>query len=232
MNTVVKKGMKFGRLTVIGFSERRKSGNYFKSICDCGKEVICRKDALYTGKQRSCGCLLKELSGARLRTHGLRNTPEYEAWAHMLRRCYTPTTKHFDNYGGRGITVCDRWRHSFENFLADMGFRPSSKHSLDRINNDGNYEPSNCRWATFIQQCNNTRRNFLITYKGETLTETQWRKKLGFNRGVIIFRIKNGWSAEDALTIPPGTTRKYTKFISKSSATRPKSFARGNGRNC
>jgi hypothetical protein len=207
MNKTVESGMKFGRLTVLGFSHKYRRASYFNVQCECGTVKTVRKDSLYTGRAVSCGCYHKEAVSEATKTHGLRNTPEYEAWAHMLRRCYTPTTNGFEHYGGRGISVCDRWHHSFENFLSDMGFRPSRRHSLDRENNDGNYEPSNCRWATAEQQANNKRSNIYITLNGETLTETQWRKKLGFERGVISYRIKSGWSPEEALTTPVRTVR-------------------------
>jgi hypothetical protein len=198
-------GQKFGRLTVTGIAFKRKGFTYYLVQCECGKQTRCRKDSLYEGKQVSCGCYLREAVSARMRTHGLagaNRTPEYDCWAHMIRRCYTPSTKHFENYGGRGITVCDRWRFSFENFLADLGPRPSAAHSLDRENNDGNYEPGNCRWATAKEQGNNTRRNLYLTFQGQTLTATQWAERLGLGRGVINGRIARGWSAEKTLTTP------------------------------
>jgi hypothetical protein len=198
-------GEKFNRLTVVNFSHKVKSFNWFTCQCDCGKVITRRQDHLLRTNNQSCGCLKKEINKRTHTKHGLSgDTPEYQAWAHMLRRCYTPTTKGFENYGGRGITVCDRWRFAFENFLNDMGYRPSRQYSLDRINNDGNYEPSNCRWATAKEQCNNTRRCRMLTFNNETLTIAQWSEKLGFNRGVLLFRIRRGWSVEKALLTPTG----------------------------
>lgn len=118
---------------------------------------------LASGNTKSCGCLRREttsLVGLAKKTHGMRDTPEYGVWANMKDRCYNPSSEDYKNYGGRGIKVCERWLNSFENFYEDMGEKPWSKllYSLDRINNDGNYEPSNCRWATVKQQVNNRRK--------------------------------------------------------------------------
>jgi hypothetical protein len=141
-------------------------------------------------------------------THGMSKTPEHRAWCHMNRRCKSPADKNYPNYGGRGITVCERWQHSFEDFYADMGPRPSNRHSLDRINNDGNYEPSNCRWATPDVQAKNTRvgkrAGTLLTFDGRTLSVKEWSRELGFPRGVILHRLSRGWPVEDALTTPVG----------------------------
>ncbi len=119
-----------------------------------------------------------------------KRTPEYIAWGHMKSRCYIPTNASYKGHGGRGIIVCDRWLHSFENFLADMGERPSSKHSLDRFpDKNGNYEPSNCRWATPIEQSNNTRRNRIIVFNGQTKTASEWGRELGIYPEKIINRL-------------------------------------------
>lgn len=128
--------------------------------------------------------------------------PEYEIWQAMKKRCSYKKSKHYKNYGGRGIRVCKRWLNSFENFYADMGSRPSSKYSIDRINNDGDYKPSNCRWATRKEQCNNTRQNHIITYNGVTLTMTQWARKIGLTRNVLKRRLALNWSVERSLNTP------------------------------
>jgi hypothetical protein len=131
----------------------------------------------------------------------------------MKARCYRPTKKHFAKYGGRGVTVCDRWRDSFEMFLADMGQRPSAKHSLDRKDVNGNYEPSNCRWATKIEQANNTSRNKFIEFNGKTMTVSQWASSMGCAEQTLANRLKSGWPIEDALTRP--VNRKFKlKFSS------------------
>ncbi len=122
----------------------------------------------------------------------------------MNGRCTNERNKFFHNYGGRGITVCDRWRDSFENFLADMGPRPSEQHSIDRIDNNGNYEPGNCRWATKKQQLHNLRRNHFMTFNGETLVMAEWARRIGATPQGIIARLNNGWSDERALGTPFG----------------------------
>lgn len=118
--------------------------------------------------------------GSGMRTHGLSKTTEYNIWSTMITRCHTPTNKRFPLYGGKGVTVCDRWRHSFENFLADVGPRPSKKHSIDRYPDPhGNYEPGNVRWATQKEQCNNKRDNRLVNVNGEMLTVAQLAERVG-----------------------------------------------------
>ncbi len=118
-------------------------------------------------------------------------TPEYQAWINMVRRCLRPQSRYFGLYGGRGISVCSEWMR-FERFSEDMGPRPSPEHSLDRINNDGNYEPGNCRWATRTQQGRNKRTNLLLTHEGETLTVTAWAERTGINRSTLAWRAKRG----------------------------------------
>ena len=140
-------------------------------------------------------------------THGMSRTPEYKAWFNMKDRCFNPNTKGYPNWGGRGITVCDRWL-DFENFLADMGTKPSPKHSLDRIDNDGDYCPDNCRWSTKAEQENNKRTNRLITIDDVTLTIAQWEKKMGFSKNVIWERLKSGWSEYKAVMTPVRYQRK------------------------
>jgi len=134
--------------------------------------------------------------------HGMTKTPEYIAWQDMKTRCFNPNYKRYPNWGGRGITVCDRWLNSSENFLADMGLKPTVKHSLDRINNDGDYCPENCRWATKAEQQNNRRINRLITINDVTLTIAQWTTEKGYGRTVIQCRLDLGWSEYKAVMTP------------------------------
>lgn len=147
-------GKRFGRLVVIEKTDRRSGTNaIWKCKCDCGKETFVSSGNLRSENTTSCGCLNKEL----VIIHGQYQSSEYYAWQHIKDRCYNLKNKRYKDYGGRGITVCDRWKDSFENFLADMGPKPSNKHSIDRIDNDGNYEPKNCKWSTATEQARNQR---------------------------------------------------------------------------
>ena len=133
--------------------------------------------------------------------------PEYISWYSMLRRCNNPKDKEYHNYGGRGISVCERWS-KFENFIADMGDKPSPHHSLDRYpDKNGNYEPSNCRWATMLEQGLNRRTNRNVTYMGKTQTVSQWSQELGINDTTIYQRIRYGWTMEEALSTPVKTSK-------------------------
>lgn len=135
-----------------------------------------------------------------------RPRPEYVSWKAMLDRCYRRTDRCFSRYGGRGITVCDRWRNSFAAFLGDMGARPPGT-SIDRINNDGNYEPGNCRWATAAQQKRNTSTVRLVAFKGETRPLIEWCERLGLNYQTAYYRLKQGWTPHDALSSPAAKSR-------------------------
>ena len=154
-----------------------------RCLCDCGIESIKYYASIRWHKTKSCGCLQLKVG----QTHGLHKSTEYGSWDGMKRRCYNKASKDYERYGGRGITMCDRWKDSFENFIADIGFKPTIKHTLDRINNDGNYELSNCKWATPKQQAQNRRGGILTkeaVIKIRSLSETKTPIELALMFGV------------------------------------------------
>jgi AraC-like DNA-binding protein len=185
-------GKVFDRLTALYPIKTDTGVNKWVCRCICGNEHSVQTNKLITGQVKSCGCLFKEkIKKGMGKTHGMGSTAEYGAWSKMKHRCYNKNTHNYNNYGGRGIIVCDRWLNSFENFLEDMGTRPANKHSIDRIDVNGNYELSNCRWATPTEQANNTTKNVYINYKGERLTLSQWSKVLNISPSTISQRIKS-----------------------------------------
>jgi hypothetical protein len=192
-------GRRFERLMVIQESPERPSLHEFQWICrcDCGSEVKVRGTNLRTGNTTSCGCRRQEVSTQRALHHGAarrgRMLPEYISWVEMRKRCSNRNLPAFVDYGGRGIKVCPEW-DSFEQFYADMGARPSPKHSLDRINNNGPYSPENCRWATRTDQNRNTRATRFLTHQGQTLPIGDWADKTGIGLKTIHGRMRRGWS--------------------------------------
>lgn len=135
------------------------------------------------------------------------HSPEYDAWASMIGRCYTKTSTPYPFYGGRGIAVCERWRDNFLAFLEDMGRKPSHEYSLERIDNEKDYEPGNCRWATHREQCRNRRSTRWITIGAETLSMAEWGERSGVDRDLIWYRLKSGWPPDQAIFTPPGGRR-------------------------
>lgn len=197
----VSAGSTVGRLTVVqihAVKTGKQNHYYCRCACTCGKTKSVRIDHLRNGKIQSCGCLSSELLINRNMTHGLSKSTSYKCWAGMINRCQNPKDPRFKDYGGRGISVCERWL-SFENFLEDMGQRPSMAHSIDRKNNDLGYFLSNCYWATLTEQQNNTRRNKFITFQGQTKTAAQWARHLGLDVVTLRARIQRGWPLHRAL---------------------------------
>ena len=195
-------GLRFGRLLVLSKhtkTDQNIPGTLWLCKCDCGKVSIKKRLCLVTNTSKSCGCLSLELLLKNATKHGKSQTAEYRVWQDMKARCYNKTKNNYSSYGGRGITVCDRWRDSFENFIKDVGIRPSEKHSLERVNNDGNYEPSNVRWATGIEQSNNTRSNRVIVYKNKKMTVAQAAREFGIDHELLRSRLKRGWSPTKAI---------------------------------
>jgi hypothetical protein len=187
-------GQVFGRLTVLGDFE---AGSW-SCRCECGAVKRVARQSLRQGLTKSCGCIWKEGLGSHHRTHGETGTREYCSWQAMKRRCLDPKNNRYPSHGGRGIKVCERWLASFENFLADMKGRPAGT-SLERIDNDGDYGPGNCRWATPIEQSSNTRSAKLETINGITDTHAGWARRAGISAATLCKRLKRGWSFEKAL---------------------------------
>lgn len=156
--------------------------------CDCGNEVLVVSIYLLNGDTKSCGCLKYRIVHGCAKVGQL--TPEYRVWHNMKTRCCDSKTEEYPQYGGRGIIVCERWKNSFVEFLKDMGLRPTSKHTIERIDNNGSYSPENCKWATYEEQNRNKRNNHLITYEGKTLCLTEWSEYLSVDRDLIWGRIR------------------------------------------
>lgn len=183
---------------VLGFHSRNGKRRYWLCRCKCGTVQIVREDSLH----RRC----RQCRRQSVTSHGMSGTPEFSAWSQMISRCTDSNRRDWPSYGGRGIKVCDRWRYSFENFYSDMGQRPSSKHSLDRFpDNDGDYTPSNCRWATRSEQARNRRNNRHYEYNGRTMTLADICDAYStLPYSIVQKRIGYGWSLSDAVTKPYG----------------------------
>lgn len=175
-------GLVFGRLTVIDKSNIQKANSRWNCICSCGNKSVVIGSKLISGHTKSCGCLRSDVLSSR-KTHGLSDTPTYYSWQHLVDRCTNEKNKAYPKYGQRGISVCDRWR-IFDNFLQDMGEKPNGT-SIDRIDNNGNYEPGNCRWADRKTQNNNTRSNVIVVDGLLNLTLSEFCNKYNLNYGSV-----------------------------------------------
>lgn len=200
-------GQRFGMLVAVRDIGRRRSYRLWHCACDCGASSEVPSGNLLGGHTTSCGCVKRSNLGERTRTHGMRQSTTYAVWCGMKQRCFVVHSTYYHRYGGRGITVCDRWRDSFEAFLADVGERPPGL-SLDRINNDGNYEPGNVRWATRSEQNRNTSANRWVAALGAYRTLAEWEEVSGVPEGAIRRRLAAGWSPDEAVSRPPRAIRR------------------------
>jgi hypothetical protein len=236
-------GRRFGRWRVQTLAGSTHYANsMWHCVCDCGNVGVVRSYCLLKATSNSCGCLAHELSSLRLSGTPSRHPAEYRIWRGIKNRCLNPNVWAYSYYGGRGIKICDRWLESFDAFLDDIG--PNPKHEIDRFPNmNGDYEPSNCRWATRLQQARNKRNNRLVTHDGQTKCVAEWAADLGISYAALAKRLlKNGWNIADALTTPPrpmkpqdaiainGETRTLTEWcqhLGLSYATLHKRIGRG-----
>lgn len=204
-------GRRFGALRVVVRAPNHVTPNgtqqtRWECVCDCGGVSRPGAPALLDGRTVSCGCFGRQRRAESVRTHmqsggsSKGKSGSYSTWSGMLTRCRNRNSSKFSSYGGRGISVCDRWL-SFEAFFADMGERPVGM-SLDRIDNGGNYSPDNCRWATPVQQRRNARHMTAITFDGRTLCLTDWERETGIGQRTLRARLVRGWSVADAFTRP------------------------------
>ena len=199
-------GEKYSRLTIIGVYDSRR----FLCQCDCGTIKPVFKSNLTTGKTHSCGCLASETTASRNYKHGYTGTRLYQVWNNMLRRCRDPHNKRWDIYGGRGISVCNEWKgeNGFVNFrewAIASGYDENAKYfdcTLDRIDTNGDYEPSNCRWISMREQCKNRRSNVRITYHGITKIASEWSEFFGVSSDFFNQRLRKGWDAVKAIEKP------------------------------
>jgi len=187
-------GKRFGRWTVVSrYPIKSKNGSIcWNCVCLCGQKRIIRSSSLKSSATKSCGCLKVDKVKVQNKTHGLSESKEYSIWKAMRMRCNNPDHPSYKNYGGRGIKVCKRWNKSFSAFISDIGKRPSPKHTIERINNDGNYCPENCCWATRDRQSRNSRQTHLITYAEKTQCITDWAKEWNINRNTFAALIAKG----------------------------------------
>lgn len=191
-------GRQFGRLTVLECVGRKNGQLRWHCACACGGDTVVAAGNL--GRSTwSCGCVRAERSSTLNRTHGLSKTAEYRIWRGIRTRCRNSACAAYKNYGGRGITICDRWAQKFAHFLEDMGPRPGPRYSIERKDNDGPYCKDNCIWATPAVQARNTRRSLFLTIGGERLPVAEWAARAGLPVKMVRLRLWSGWSAEEAI---------------------------------
>lgn len=210
-------GKRFGRLVVKERLANKRLPSGKTQImrlckCDCGKKHSVSGENLKSGNVKSCGCYAKEISSKVHKKHGLSQTRIFEVWHGIKQRCLNKKDKHYKDYGGRGIIICNYWKNNFINFYK-WAMRNGYKEGLtiDRINNNGNYEPANCRWVTLTDQANNRRSNVMVTYNSETLTLTQMARKYNVNFHMLRNRLRNKIDIETALKTPSYKGNKFRK---------------------
>lgn len=208
------RGRRFGRLIVLERAPNVGERTMWKCICDCGNEKIVDSHSLRLGHTKSCGCLGRQRLEEGRYKHGLSKTRLYGHFEKMVDRCENKNSKHYHNYGERGISICDEWRHDFKAFY-DWSVKNGYKEglSIDRIDNNKGYSPDNCRWATQLEQMNNVRTNRNIEYNGEVHSVSEWSRIIGINIGTLTGRLNKGWSAEEALFTP--VNKKYSRDMKK-----------------
>lgn len=206
-------GQKFGRLTVIKhIGSDKQHQALWECVCDCGNNHIATGHGLLRGGVKSCGCLKNELSSERLKKHGASKTRIYRIWGAMKQRCYNRNHSHYDNYGRRGISVCDEWKADFEAFYQwaiASGYKGNL--TIDRIDNNGNYEPSNCRWISEFEQQQNRTNTHIVNYNGQKFTLSQLAREYKIKPNVLERRIKSGWDIEKAIFEPVRKLKKRGK---------------------
>jgi hypothetical protein len=222
MKYIINVGDKFGRLTVLEtwrIKEPSGQNRYrVRVLCDCGKETEVEKDAITSGNTKSCGCLVRETIGALSRTHGKTKERIYRCWRHMIERCHSPNSERYPHYGARGIVVCSEWRN-FEGFYAWASVNGYTDDlTIERIDINGNYEPSNCCFIPMSEQQSNTTRSRRLECFGETKTAAQWERdeRCKVSQHTILKRVKKGWSIEDAITLESSPLSRQLRLSHKS----------------
>lgn len=194
-------GQRFNRWLVTGDAPNRGKLRMYLCVCDCGVEREVYQSILVSGQSGSCGCYRTDRLVAHNLTHGQSGSPFYPAWIRMVGRCTDPTDGNYHNYGGRGIKVCDAWINSPEQFAKDVGPKPGPGYTIDRKDNNGNYEPGNVKWSTQIEQCQNMRKNVRVVFNGQSRTLADWARTLMVPPSTIYVRIKRGRTPEEAVKI-------------------------------
>lgn len=195
-------GKQYNFITILELVKKHNTHKFYKSLCSCGNVFIAIINNIKRGNTKSCGCFQHKLMKTRFKTHGKSTSPEYNVYKTMINRCKDINHIQYKNYGGRGITVCDRWKESFENFITDMGQRPKPKYQIDRIDNNGQYSKENCRWVSPKQNCKNGTMIKFYEYENKNWTIKELCSKFNINRECVRKRLIRGWSLHKALTTP------------------------------